>query len=62
MVTRRRRRQVYVTLLPIVAGVAIASMTELTFSWVSFLNAMGSNTAFSLRYRESRTVHCTSYL
>ncbi|KAG5186784.1 triosephosphate/phosphate translocator [Tribonema minus] len=41
--------QVYMTLLPIVAGVAIASMTELTFSWVSFLNAMGSNTAFSLR-------------
>jgi solute carrier family 35 protein E1 len=41
--------QVYATLLPIVAGVSIASMKELSFSWVSFLNAMGSNTAFSLR-------------
>jgi solute carrier family 35 protein E1 len=40
---------VYLTLLPIVAGVAMASMKELSFTWVSFLNAMGSNTAFSLR-------------
>lgn len=43
------RWQVYATLLPIVAGVSLASMTELSFSWLSFLPAMGSNTAFSLR-------------
>merc|ERR1711998_631134 len=39
---------VYATLLPVVAGVSIASLSELTFSWTSFLSAMGSNTAFSL--------------
>lgn len=40
---------VYLALLPVVGGVGIASLTELSFSWVAFLNAMGSNTAFSLR-------------
>ena len=39
----------YATLLPVVAGVSIASLSELTFSWTSFLGAMGSNTAFLLR-------------
>lgn len=41
--------QVYATLVPIIVGVSMASFSELTFSWISFLNAMGSNTAFSLR-------------
>jgi solute carrier family 35 protein E1 len=41
--------QTYATLIPIVVGVGVASVSELSFSWVSFLNAMGSNTAFSLR-------------
>jgi len=40
---------VYLSLLPVVIGVALASLGELSFSWVSFLNAMGSNTAFAMR-------------
>ncbi|KAJ1637872.1 triose-phosphate transporter family-domain-containing protein [Pavlovales sp. CCMP2436] len=40
---------VYLALLPVVGGVGIASLTELSFSWVAFLNAMASNTAFSAR-------------
>eukprot|EP00968_Pinguiococcus_pyrenoidosus_P002178 scaffold114_cov361-Pinguiococcus_pyrenoidosus.AAC.15 len=43
------RLPVYLTLIPIVVGVAMASMKELSFTWVSFLNAMASNTAFSMR-------------
>ncbi|CAM9711765.1 unnamed protein product [Choristocarpus tenellus] len=40
---------VYLSLLPIIAGVGLASLKELSFSWVAFGNAMGSNTASSLR-------------
>lgn len=40
---------VYLTLLPVVGGVGIASLTELSFSWLAFGTAMGSNTAFSMR-------------
>eukprot|EP00640_Fibrocapsa_japonica_P003829 CAMPEP_0113936846 /NCGR_PEP_ID=MMETSP1339-20121228/3615_1 /TAXON_ID=94617 /ORGANISM="Fibrocapsa japonica" /LENGTH=364 /DNA_ID=CAMNT_0000939407 /DNA_START=144 /DNA_END=1238 /DNA_ORIENTATION=- /assembly_acc=CAM_ASM_000762 len=41
--------QVYATLLPVVGGVAIASLTELSFSWLSFSTAMASNTFSALR-------------
>lgn len=40
---------VYLTLLPVVAGVALASLSELSFSALSFGAAMASNLAFSLR-------------
>jgi len=40
---------VYLSLLPIMAGVAIASATELSFTWLGFLTAMSSNVAFSAR-------------
>lgn len=40
---------VYASLLPVVTGVALASMKELSFSWIAFGNAMGSNTASALR-------------
>jgi len=39
----------YLTLLPIVGGVAIASLTELSFTWVGFIAAVGSNFASALR-------------
>jgi len=40
---------VYLSLLPVIAGVAIASATELSFTWLGFLTAMSSNVAFSAR-------------
>merc|ERR1719263_793995 len=39
----------YLTLLPIVGGVALASLKELSFTWVGFIAAMGSNFASALR-------------
>ncbi len=41
--------QVYLSLLPIVIGVAMASATELTFSWFGFTTAMISNLFYQLR-------------
>lgn len=41
--------QTYLTLLPIVGGVALASLKELSFTWVGFIAAMGSNLASALR-------------
>ncbi|GIL52330.1 hypothetical protein Vafri_8223 [Volvox africanus] len=40
---------VLMTLMPIVGGVAIASMTESSFNWFGFLSAMGSNLTFQSR-------------
>merc|ERR1719331_252445 len=41
--------QTYLTLLPIVGGVALASLKELSFTWVGFIAAMGSNLSSALR-------------
>jgi len=41
--------QVNACLIPVVAGVAVASAAELNFTWDCFAYAMGSNVAFSLR-------------
>ncbi|CAM9828434.1 unnamed protein product [Chrysoparadoxa australica] len=40
---------VYLSLLPVIGGVALASLKELSFSWLAFGTAMASNTAASLR-------------
>lgn len=48
--------QVYITLLPIVLGVAIASATELSFSWFGFIAAMVSNLFYQLRIVWSKQV------
>lgn len=40
---------VIATLLPIVGGVAMASVSEVTFNWPGFLAAMGSNITFQSR-------------
>ena len=40
---------VVLTLFPIVGGVAMASVTEVTFNWPGFLAAMGSNITFQSR-------------
>eukprot|EP00922_Rhytidocystis_sp_ex-Travisia-forbesii_P008342 GHVS01012270.1.p1 GENE.GHVS01012270.1~~GHVS01012270.1.p1 ORF type:complete len:392 (+),score=52.76 GHVS01012270.1:54-1229(+) len=41
--------QTYVSLLPVVLGVGIASFTELSFTWMAFWTAMLSNLGSSLR-------------
>ncbi len=40
---------VYLTLIPVVGGVAYACLKERSFSWLAFWTAMGSNVAFALR-------------
>jgi solute carrier family 35 protein E1 len=40
---------VYLALVPIMAGVAMASATELSFTWLGFTTAMASNAAFAGR-------------
>lgn len=40
---------VLLTLVPIVAGVIVASATDLSFNWYGFMTAMGSNVAFQSR-------------
>jgi solute carrier family 35 protein E1 len=40
---------VYLSLLPIVIGVAFASYTEITFTWLGFSAAMLSNVFYQMR-------------
>lgn len=40
---------VYASLVPVMLGVAIASTSELSFNWLGFLTAMGSNISFAGR-------------
>jgi solute carrier family 35 protein E1 len=46
----------YLTLLPIVFGVALASLKEFNFTWVGFLSAMASNFFYQLRMVLSKNV------
>lgn len=40
---------VYLSLIPVMGGVAMASLTELSFTWLSFISAMISNIASAAR-------------
>lgn len=40
---------VNLALVPVVGGVALASLKELSFTWTSFASAMGSNVSFAIR-------------
>jgi solute carrier family 35, member E1 len=40
---------VYLSLLPVVGGVIMASVSEVSFTWLGFLSAMSSNFAFTAR-------------
>ena len=40
---------VYLSLIPVMGGVALASLTELNFTWLSFIAAMVSNIASAAR-------------
>jgi solute carrier family 35 protein E1 len=58
LVINRSRLSVasYLTLIPIVVGVALASMKELSFSWFGFSAAMASNFLYQLRMVLSKSV------
>jgi len=43
------RPQVYAALIPVVGGVATACFSDLSFTWLGFYSAMGSNLMFALR-------------
>ena len=45
---------VYLALFPVMVGVAIASASELSFTWLGFLTAMGSNISFAGRAISSK--------
>lgn len=40
---------VYLSLVPVVTGVILASVSEVSFTWLGFLSAMSSNFAFTAR-------------
>ena len=40
---------VYITLIPIIGGVALASAKELSFTWLGFLSGLASNLFYQLR-------------
>lgn len=40
---------IYLSIIPIVVGVAIASATEVTFTWIGFISAMTSNILYQMR-------------
>mmetsp|Transcript_174236 Transcript_174236/g.553157 ORF Transcript_174236/g.553157 Transcript_174236/m.553157 type:complete len:430 (+) Transcript_174236:59-1348(+) len=48
--------QVYASLLPIIGGVGLASASEMSFSWLSFGAAMGSNVGSAARAVYSKKV------
>ena len=60
--------RVYISLLPVVAGVALACAGAREFSWVSFWSGMGSNAFFAMRgvvskiVMEKSVAHATSNL
>ncbi|KAH9708035.1 triose phosphate/phosphate translocator TPT [Citrus sinensis] len=47
----------WLSLAPVVIGVSMASLTELSFNWTGFISAMISNIAFTYRSMDSTNVY-----
>lgn len=52
----RPSKSLVASMIPIVIGVSMASATDISFSWIGFLAAMGSNLASTLRNVYSKQV------
>ena len=57
----RPRASLIWSLVPIVVGVSVASATDVSFSWIGFLAAMGSNVASTMRNVYSKQARAISH-